>query len=620
MIDQLNNAFRFLRPVHQSVVCVLTASIMCFGILSPTAVHAQAAADEETEKETLAQPLAVVNVAGLERILSDITFVFEAADRIEMMDGIEDALEKANNLEGFDRTRPMGVMIFLTAGFPPSPEAVGYLPVDSMETLLKTAELGPVVGKKVSETRYEIIGAQRTMYVRMQDNYAFIGTSEELLDREFPNPERYNKTLTSLYDVAAAADLSTVPKGMKDVFLSFLKIQLGSQMQRRDDEPIGVHKVRAANAERSMEVIELIIKHAKRLSIGLNASEEDRNAKFELRIDANEDSPLAEYLQDINEKRSSFERLIDENNPLTVSFSMSISERDRDMYTEMLEGAELELNYQLSGKGKDIDRNAPPENRGVKQVFTAFKDTIQAGHLDAFVQFFGDPKKSFVAIGGMKLLSGTAAADGMQQLMTTFQDAEEIKALEMNVSEHQNVAFHRIQPDRSRAQDRRVYGGPPALYVGAAPRTLWFAVGGDDALPNLKLTMDKMAAPPEVDPRLVEKRPPFRAVFNGAAWMNLPSNDEDEKDPSEYKDEKAAARAARNKERAAQRREWAKNALTEGEDRLVVDYRPVDNGARLQIELDEGFIRMLGQAIAWRSEARAERRAERGNRRRPNDD
>ena len=77
----------------------------------------------------------------------------------------------ANDLKGLDRTKPVGVMMFLEPGLPPRPMPVLYMPASSADEFIKTAALGKMNFEKVSENRYDVTmprGQQKQPLFRWQ--------------------------------------------------------------------------------------------------------------------------------------------------------------------------------------------------------------------------------------------------------------------------------------------------------------------------------------------------------------------------------------------------------------------------------------------------------------------
>ena len=122
------------------------------------------------------RPLATVTFAGADRFVSEARYVFEAAGTPEAFKIVEDFLSGTlNDLEGFNREKPFGIMVYLPVAIPPLPEFIAFVPVDSVEAATKLIEKAPVVIRKDDEEgRYEVIGPNRTFPVLMRDGYAFM--------------------------------------------------------------------------------------------------------------------------------------------------------------------------------------------------------------------------------------------------------------------------------------------------------------------------------------------------------------------------------------------------------------------------------------------------------------
>ena len=283
-----------------------------------------------------------------------------------------------------------------TITFVPRPVPIGYVPVENIDDLLKTIALGPVRMKKVDgkDDRYELIGPNRSIQVRLLDGYAFIGTDTDLLDGELPDPLKQTKTLAGRYDIAVAINLKSVPEGMKTVFLDFLRASAEAELQQRDDEPVGQYRLRRANGLSTLELVDLLLTQGENLTLGWNASAKDKTALVELSINATKDSKFAKYLKEIGSKRSAFASLLDRKIPLTASLSWMMDAREKKVLKELLQVAELGLSKGLnSGNAENPD--AAKDERAAR-VFKPLLATAEGGHVDVFVQFVRQPGGKFV--------------------------------------------------------------------------------------------------------------------------------------------------------------------------------------------------------------------------------
>ena len=571
-------------------------------------LHCQPAVaqDTDTEPVTLTRPLVVFNLSSYEKLLDEISYIFDTVERPDLMDIIKSLIKNnLRDLKGVSKDQPMGVMLFLRSVFPPQIEPILYMPVENIEEATETVQERGNLVKKTDEGRYKIVNARRTRYVRVQGKYAFVflgdaENAEEVLDRKFPDPAGYAKRMSRQYDFCISLDLTSVPDGMKQLGMGFLKAQSATEMQQRDDEADGVYQIRRAQAERTLNGIDLLLKHGERLEFGIDASREERTVKLEVQVDARKDSPLAKNIDEMNSKRSYFSRLFNEDAAFSFSTSAAFDDTERDMYLKVLDGVEIEL---LSR----IDEDKPDLNpQPITNIIEALRKTAKMQHTDIFLQCYGQPPE-LRAIGGMRVKDGTAIGSGLAYIAEQFKDEPGLQTLEINQDSHQNVAFHRLGSKDDRGVE--VVGANPAIYVGVSSQVLWFAVGGDGAMDQLKTTMDTLMLPSD-KPRSQERPPAIRVVFNAKQWMGLLKTDDSEVDPEDE-------RAVRRSDFRNMQAEIVKKAFENGDDRLEIDLRPVQSGARLQLKLDEGFVRMIGGMAATGFDMRGERR---GRRRRPDGD
>jgi len=162
-------------------------------------------------------PFGVVNAASVERVLTEVQYVFDVAERPELMQLVEGVLGQIKNLEGMDRTKPFGALFYLDAGLPPTPFPVMYIPVLDEQKLIDTLTFGDNRWKRsgTDPTRYDQISAPN-LHLKFSHGYAFICRQGDwVLEEELPEPVVFNEVLTSRYDLAASLRIGSVPTGIR---------------------------------------------------------------------------------------------------------------------------------------------------------------------------------------------------------------------------------------------------------------------------------------------------------------------------------------------------------------------------------------------------------------------
>lgn len=524
------------------------------------------------------RPFATVTLASVEGSLADIAWVFGVAERPDMMELLEKVLkDNVRDLKGLDRTRPAGVMVFMQPSLPPRPVPVAYIPVSDLNDLLKTMDLGPLKTQKVegTENRYELVGRRNTQHIIVREGYLYISQNEDYATNEdLPIPADFAPPLASKYDIAVSLDLTAIPSILRDAFLSYLRSQAEADLQRRDEEPEGAYIVRRTNGITMLENLEQALSEGEKITLGLEASPEQEKVTLDLSIDAKPGSDYAEILKATVGRPSAFQPLTeDEDQPLSISACWIPNQRDRKAYAEYVRALETGLKNRMTES--DGGTLSPASQATISRICDPIRSTIDDEQMDLCFQFRQVSASKFVIIGALRVVGGDTLGTGLQELISRAKELDpNLDNLELNVAQHEGVNIHRLQGKDALEGRKGPLGESPSAYVAASNRTAWLAVGGPEALDELKFSIDKMIAAGEA-PR-TGSTAPFKMVLRASKWLKLPP-DNDREDEG---------------------REVAVEAFKPAEDALRIEARPTDSGARIRIQLDKSFVRFVGLMIA----------------------
>lgn len=567
--------FRFARR--------LTAGLLLSAILFGPAVARAQEATEPEEVEPPAEPLLVVHVSALEKILARIEANLQSVERDDVLEAVNGFLtDQAGDLKGFDRKRPFGVAMFLPEVLPPRPVTVAYAPLTSLDSLLETMQLGPVTVEKQArapgstEERYELrLQRGGTRYLAVRDGYAFVSRDENYLDADVATLAKLAPQLESRYDAAVTLRVKAVSPLVRDVFLGFLRTQTETQLQRRDDEPLSQYAIRRANGLSTLELIERVIRDGEQLTLGIDLPEESESTVIELNVDAAADSEFAQYLTDLASHPSSYGAMVNDREPFTFSASWMMEQREQKLGTEWIKSLEQSLNDRLAAgdparetlESSDSTAAEPPSYASVTRVTDPLQAMVDAGQLDVCVQFRSIEDGQMVLVGAMHLVGGETFAAGLRETLSTLKSQGDDLNVTLDAARHGDIVFHRLQASEIPDRDERLYGSGPGLYVGSSARTMWFAVGGPRAITELKSAIDRVEASATEPPA---RQAPVQLVLRADQWLQVP------RDPDE-----------------PGRGELADEAFDGDNDMLKVEVRPTESGARIRLELAGGFARLL---------------------------
>lgn len=648
-------------------------SLWCGLLLACLALARPAFSQTKTDDKSAPQPvvekaipLAVLCVSGVERWLTNVDYLFATVEREELSDFVGGQMAKVNDLKGVDKDKPFGLLIFLRPGLLPQPYPVAFAPVKNLSDLIGTAGGGPFKVKKIDDSHYDLVSDQRTFHVKLQGDYAWIAENTDQLDYEFPTPAELTKSIVPRYDIGLEFNLTSVPEGMKHIFLDFLRASTETSIQQRDGEPDGAYQLRRLNALNILDDFEQLILHGERLTLGLAVDQKTKRVAIEGEVVSKPDSPLAKGLQAVAARPSYFANLVRDDVPLTFSMSWMMPAPHQKRLGEFFDTAEQEASSQftnvLAGKEPREAQTPPPAEpvpatssgkpkRGaaarpkkpklpvpppIKDIFDSLRATASTGHLDFFLQFLADGPKDdppkFTFIGGAKLSDGVKLAGGATEVMKQIEGKVKLTALELHKDSHNGVTFHRlVGPENDRGQEL-MYGGKPSLYLGLGPQAIWFAIGGPEALTHLKLAIDKVQGGPDERPTTLTNTP-LQFTMRMNRWVELGRRGFEEARDRQRKAIEAERRAAganateakpadsgnRRPSPGERFMDMQRKAFSGSDDSIHVHFKPTEQGARVRVEFDEGFVRLMGYGVSAGIDAQAERQKRREERERNRD-
>lgn len=596
----------------------------------------QPAADEKplTLVAEGTRPLLTITFASADRFVSEAKYIFDAAGKPEGFEVFEKFVSNTlNNLDGFSRDKPFGVMGYLPVAFPPTPEFVAFVPVESVEAATKLVEKAPVVIRKDDEEgRYEVIGPNRTFPVLMKDGYAFIPLGndppEEVLDRELPDPAQLLAGQAQQFDVAVRLDVESIPVATRTLLMGLISSGISTTLQQRDGEPEGAYRIRRTEGERGLEALRMLITECQKITFGLKVEQSEQAVNIDVVVDALDGSKFMKEIFQSTEKPSYFIPLLDDDAAVSLSMSSIMAERDKTAYIEMMEGVKMEVT-------RLIDENklgpTPDENSPIGQALSAVQKTLEERHVDVFAQFYRDSSGKLAIVWAARLLEGDAMAAGLLDAANRLKDVEEVKKageFQIGAAEHLGITFHRLIFAEQAPEAVAVFGEKIGITVGIGSTAIWGVLGGEESLATLTGVMDKLE---EAVQSPTERRTPpnFRVIVNVNQLVEMATTADTVGKKERAEKEQAAGAAAtaelkaaapaepaqatpvdggrtgnRDARRAAMERrrdrggKIMRETLAEGDDRIEVDSRLTETGVRVRIRLEEGFVKIFGRLIA----------------------
>ena len=525
-------------------------------------------------------PLAVFNYSSLQRLRDGADFLFQTADQQSRAEGIDPWIKSVlHDLNGIDRHRPFGIMIYQQSGLIGTPVAIAYVPVthrtDALDTLaFHNGLIDPSDG--LAERHSIRFGERFHIRTRFRGDYLFLvgpDGDDDVLERNFPDPSRLSARQSSQHDLSIALLLKFLPPGLKTLFVEFFKNQSMAEFQQRDGESESAYRLRRASGESWLDLFEKVVNQGEELSIGSRIDSVRRRILLDLEIIGTPGSKLIVLLQSLVGKRTHFFNLLQNPAALTMSVSWLIDSKQRGLTNQFLNTAEKDFSdmAERGGLSGMTQRIGP--------IFKSLQATAETGHFDAFLQCTGDESGGLAWVGGVKLLSNRSLPTQMTEMLQWAEDRlnehHAIENIELSIDAINSYPIHRLQGGQIDNWLWPTFAKSPYLFFHVTPQVVWFALGRDSAVEILKNAITQTAMPQH--PQKNGDRIPFQVSAHATHWIDFAS------DP--LLDKFGFSRPAL--------------ALFHSEnDSIRVQVRPKNNGMSLAVELEEGFIELWGRHIS----------------------
>ena len=547
---------------------------MSVAALMAVAANRQAAVDDAAPRS----PAAVFCAADLDRVLGHLDHLLRLGNAESRMQQLRSILAGLNDLKGIDRSRPVGLFLYPPSSGGGDPDAIAFVPVSSMEDLQVSLRISNQVSlvPLEEEGRWELRGPDNSVPIRVQDGYAFVTQKGELLDGTLPDVAALTASIAERYDLGIVVLREGLPQQALDAAIAKLHADSERDRERRDAESDAEYALRSRISRSLEQIIEYGITDFEQVSLGLTISEEEQQAELETLLDVRPDGPFAGYLQSLAASRSQFAVVDPDAAALSASSAWTLSGEGTDIASQLLQQVREQVGRQLE---EDFTASTSA-GHPVRRVLDALDATVTAGRMDGIVTFAGDRPGGMVLVGAAHLEHSTEVAQAVEQILPYVAQSPDVSALELNAFEAGGVSVHRIVPAKVRKQDERLYGPDAALHVGIGRDAIWIALGGAEA-PRVLTEFIEASAQADGDSATGSTPPLLALDVHLSTWIGLAGTG----GTGEQRGFIEAARVA---------------FAVPDQDGLRAVLTPGDRGLRLAVQVDEGYLRLLGLALAKR--------------------
>jgi hypothetical protein len=432
------------------------------------------------------KPVVVVSFAGYAELKRDLAYLGAAAGNPDMAQGLEALLlmmTQNQGLAGLDEERPWGAAV----GFGPAgPAGWACLPVTDLQKLFGALGALNLDPQEVDDGVWKLDVHGISAFIKQQGDWTFASDLPTSLANVPDDPARLLGDLPKKYDLAVRLHIQNVPPFLRDAFVDMFKGRLEEQSRLGDNNETLAQAVQALVGSMHKAINEL-----DQITLGFSIDREAKRSTLELVETALEGSDTARQMAAPAAGGSHFAGFLLPGSLVSLHLNSAFDEREGESMSALLSQFREQAMEEF-----DDDEDLDDEERDVaKEVVGELLDvvgaTVQRGHVNLGLTVTGDMPLN-VALGGF-------VADG-SRLETIIRKRRDLLAagpgaptIKLDVAKHDGVAFHTVTIPAPEEQVKQVLGDPLTLTLGFGAESFYAALG-PEGIDTIRQVMSRSAS------------------------------------------------------------------------------------------------------------------------------
>jgi hypothetical protein len=553
----------FIRSRRESGVkhcLVRCALVVSWGVL---ALSSGAYADELEVKGPLAKPALFMSATSVEQLIGEFNYTMDAVERHDIVKLFQEWRESSENLKGMDFTRPVGGMLLIDYL---SPVWIGFVPISDKDHFRKTLESFELEVEETDTNQYRVRGGAVELFAVVREGYAYFSDQKGVLKRRLPNPEEYTKQLHEDYDFAITGQLTAIPDFLRNTAAEWIRTQ-ANETDKTEEKDKATDKAEELGEKLSIDTMTAVVRDTDRITLGWSVNRQERQARLDLLLTAKPGSPMAAQLNSLKSTKSRMSRLVSPTAGFVATATFDYNAIFREFRSLIVESARESV---LDEK----DKESEVEQKIAKQLAEIISRAFDADRIDAALQFDGEPG-ALVALFGWSVPQADQLQKDLLELFSIQknEDGSDLALLE----EYRGTRIYSL--DDAGELEAKTFGKDARTCFAISSDAIWVVMGGKDALPTLKKTLDASAD----QKHAATDRPPLDITIHAMKMQMFG----DELDMMVFDDDEDE-----------EMRELVEKAFKDADDRIRFELAGIENGTRLRASVGEGFIRLAGLSIA----------------------
>ena len=536
-------------------------SMVAATLVAVPAVQAKAQSDQG--------PSIVVSIANVNEQIADVKYILRSAEMGMFGMMIDGAVDEYT--PGLDRTRNIGIFLYITEDNPQEPGVLGFVPVTDFDALIGKLEESIDIDTD-GDLTIIVTPTGEELFVKNSDGYAFFSQSKDQLERLPNDPAGELGKWASEYNLGARVLAQRIPEALRAQAIELIQQGFEMQLDQLAEQEPGLAEMQRKNFEMQMEQIKGLVNDTEEVVFGLGADKDGGNLFMDFKIVGKEGSKLARQCNAAAEaKPSRFGGFIMDGSVLNGVLSMKSLPEDAENATMMINNVRDTVLTQLEEQANLEEAQLEQLEDIISDFSDGLAASIKAGHSDAGIV-------ATMEIGNINLAAATSAAStekfasGMNKLVDFIQEAAADAPIELEAKANAatvngvKMQMLRINIPEEEDEARTIFGESISIYYGANKDTLYLCLGSDP-IDLLKKALDNQG-PSEL--------PAMQANLYLAPIMRFAASIEDD-------------------ETAGQMAEILEDS---GKDRVTMTASMIENGEHVRISMQDGVLKLIGVAAS----------------------
>lgn len=591
-------------------------------------------------------PFAIMALASVNRLRERTTHIAQSSGQPQfaaaVFNRITLGLEDLLTLDGLDPSKPMALLTYPKIFREPTD--LGSAHVGETTDIIESLTLDRVVQffvsepvlcfpardperlvaalSKLTETQFKPIPGKPGYFqneageeqpLRRIGPYILYCT-DAIHDRDFPDVEKLLKPLLMNHDAVVSLQARGVPQALREACGSAVRLAADAALQRRDGESDLAFRWRTALSSFQRESLELLISHIDEINFGVRLDSTRSEAVFDLDLVGSQNGRWAKACHGLTAKHRTlaFSGPPDEEGPFSLALALALSPQ----FVKPLVVA-LRTRPEFGLEANDTEQGIA----SLGELFRSVASTIETGQLDARLTTHGTPDER-IGVFGLRVAGGNGFPAAVQQFLEQHRNAWEFhftpvaeadgnltyvvdeRPWSLAVDSVDGRPIHRlpflvVHDQLGAWADRLALPLPRSgsLWITATPQALWCAWSNDkhiaSAPPALK-TVLQSAGEPAANRATSSRAPvPFQMTLHARDW----SVSKESHPNLTSKNRTLRHDALLQQSELLRRQAIADEAFQNRADALRCELRPLSQGLRLRLVLEEGFIAWCGLSL-----------------------